>query len=66
VYGSDNGMGMDSTISESVFSIPNIELDSRNIQQILSQSWLPHKYLFSLMWRIRLQRMIRTLEGTKS
>lgn len=53
----------DSSLSESIFTIENIETDDRPIKHILASSWLPHKYLFSLMWRIRMQRMLRSMSG---
>lgn len=63
VYGSDNSSLMDSSISESVFTIQNIDADARSIKDILADAWLPHKYLFSLMWRIRMQRLLLTRPG---
>jgi hypothetical protein len=57
---------IDSSLSESVFTIENIETDTRSIKEILAGAWLPHKYLFSLMWRIRMQRMLRSLPGRVS
>jgi hypothetical protein len=66
VYGSDVVSDMTPGLIQSLFVIPNIHLDSRNVKTILSETWLPHKYLFALMWRIRLLRRITTLEGRVS
>lgn len=64
VYGT-NEVNLDTTpdITQSLFVIPDIQNDSRSIQTILSETWIPHKYLFALMWKIRLIRKITTLEG---
>jgi hypothetical protein len=66
VYGSDVVSDMTPGLIQSLFVIPNIHLDPRNVQTILSESCLPHKYLFALMWRIRMLRSITTLEGRAS
>lgn len=66
VYGSDVASEIAPGLIQSLFIIPNIHLDTRNIKTILSEAWLPHKYLFALMWRIRLLRKITTLNGRVS
>lgn len=63
VYGSDVASDMTPGLIQSLYVIPNIHLDPRHLKIILSETWLPHKYLFALMWRIRLLRNITTLEG---
>jgi hypothetical protein len=63
VYGSDVASEMTPGLIQSLFVIPNIHLDPRNVKTILSESGLPHKYLFALMWRIRLLRRITTIGG---
>jgi hypothetical protein len=63
VYGSDVASDMTPGLIQSLFVIPNIHLDPRNVKTILCDSGLPHKYLFALMWRIRLLRRITTLQG---
>lgn len=63
VYGSDVASDMTPGLIQSLFVISNIHLDPRHVKTILSETWLPHKYLFALMWRIRLLRRITTLSG---
>lgn len=63
VYGSDPSSDMSSTINQSVYAVPNIQTDPRTNAEIVHESWLPHKFKFALMWRIRMQRRMCSLQG---
>jgi hypothetical protein len=65
VYGPDSPDDATKSLTQSVLVIPSIHDDPRSIFEILSESWLPYKYKFALMWRVRLQRLMLTLEGRK-
>ena len=63
VYGSDTSSDLNPSINQSVFVVPDIHTDHRSNADIVHTSWLPHKFKFALMWRIRMQRRLCTLEG---
>jgi hypothetical protein len=63
VYGSDASSDLNPAINQSVFAVPNIQTDPRSNAEIIHESWLPHKFKFALMWRIRMQRRMCSLEG---